>query len=202
MTMASTGCSVVQEREDSICITSSQTSTATEDMTTTATTTTTSMTTTTVATTTTTVRTEPMMNISTEPMPTAEIVTCCTTIPIIYNEEAETDIYISDLPITENERILLCNLVGREYGADYIPVEEKAKVVATVMNRINSDEYPDTIYDVVTQPYQFEGYIPYDEYTYQVTDSVIESVDYYFEHADEFGDYMYFYGDGQFNYFY
>ena len=135
-------------------------------------------------------------------MPTAEIVTCCTTIPIIYNEEAETDIYISDLPITENERILLCNLVGREYGADYIPVEEKAKVVATVMNRINSDEYPDTIYDVVTQPYQFEGYIPYDEYTYQVTDSVIESVDYYFEHADEFGDYMYFYGDGQFNYFY
>ena len=108
----------------------------------------------------------------------------------------------SKLPITETERILLCNLVGREYGSDWVSVYEKAKVVATVINRVNDSNFPNTIYDVVTQPNQFEGYIPNYSYTYQVTDSVIEAVDYYFAHPEEFGNYKYFYGDGTWNYFY
>ena len=107
----------------------------------------------------------------------------------------------SDLPITETERILLCNLVGREYGSDYVPIPEKAKVVAVVMNRVNSPLFPNTIYEVLTQPYQFSGYIASDEYSYQVTDSVIEAVDYYFAHTEEFGDWLYFEGDGYLNYF-
>lgn len=106
------------------------------------------------------------------------------------------------LPITETERILLCNLVGREYGSDWVSVYEKAKVVATVINRVNDPNFPNTIYDVITQPNQFEGYIPNYSYTYQVTDSVIEAVDYYFAHPEEFGNYKYFYGDGTYNYFY
>lgn len=107
----------------------------------------------------------------------------------------------SDLPITETERILLCNLVGREYGSDYVPIPEKAKVVAVVMNRVNSSLFPNTIYEVLTQPYQFSGYITSDEYSYQVTDSVIEAVDYYFAHTEEFGDWLYFEGDNVWNYF-
>lgn len=107
----------------------------------------------------------------------------------------------SDLPITEAERILLCNLVGREYGSDYVPIPEKAKVVAVVMNRVNSSLFPNTIYEVLTQPYQFSGYIASDEYSYQVTDSVIEAVDYYFAHTEEFGDWLYFEGDNVWNYF-
>lgn len=108
---------------------------------------------------------------------------------------------ISDLPITESERVMLCNLVGREYGSDYVPVPEKAKVVAVVMNRVNSSLFPNTIYEVLTQPYQFSGYIASDEYSYQVTDSVIEAVDYYFAHTEEFGDWLYFEGNGYLNYF-
>lgn len=107
----------------------------------------------------------------------------------------------SDLTITESERIMLCNLVGREYGSDYVPIPEKAKVVAVVMNRVNSPLFPNTIYEVLTQPYQFSGYIASDVYSYQVTDSVIESVDYYFSHAEEFGDWLNFEGDGSWNYF-
>lgn len=107
----------------------------------------------------------------------------------------------SDLPITETERILLCNLVGREYGSDCVPIPEKAKVVAVVMNRVNSPLFPNTIYEVLTQPYQFSGYIASDEYSYQVTDSVIEAVDYYFAHTEEFGDWLYFEGDNVWNYF-
>lgn len=106
-----------------------------------------------------------------------------------------------DLPITESERIMLCNLVGREYGSDWVSVYDKACVVATVMNRVNSASFPNTIYEVLVQPNQFTGYIPQDTYTYQVTDSCVEAVDYYFNHQDEFGNYLYFYGDGQRNYF-
>lgn len=107
----------------------------------------------------------------------------------------------SDLPITESERILLCNLVGREYGSDYVPIPEKAKVVAVVMNRVNSPLFPNTIYEVLVQPYQFSGYLASDEYSYQVTDSVIEAVNYYFSHTEEFGDWLYFEGDNVWNYF-
>ena len=115
-----------------------------------------------------------------------------------YAYEETTQIYST---ITEDERILLCNLVGREYGSDYVPVSEKAKVVATVMNRVKSPDFPDTIYGVVTQKGQFTGYVPYSYYTDKVTESVKESVEYYFSHSDEFGNYLYFYGDGKWNYF-
>lgn len=125
-----------------------------------------------------------------------------------YNIPTEIESYIepvcqdmSCLPITESERVMLCNLVGREYGSDYVPISEKAKVVAVVMNRVNSPLFPNTIYEVLTQPYQFSGYVASDVYSCQVTDSVIESVNYYFGHTEEFGDWLYFEGDGTWNYF-
>lgn len=103
--------------------------------------------------------------------------------------------------ISEIDRIMLCNLVAHEYGSDWVSVSEKAKVVAVVMNRVNSDLFPNTVYEVITQPNQFSGYIAQDSYTSKVTDSVIESVDYYFNHVSEFGSYLYFEGDGTYNYF-
>lgn len=121
-----------------------------------------------------------------------------------YEEEGEYE--YTQLPITEDERILLCNLVGREYGQDYISTYEKAKVVAVVMNRMRAGSaagFADTIYGVLTQPYQFSGYYVCYEYTWQVTDDVIAAVDYYFAHPEEFSsDIYYFYGDGYYNYFY
>ena len=131
-----------------------------------------------------------------------------TTTEIIEEDYYEEEEYeeVSTLPITEDERILLCNLVGREYGQDYISTYEKAKVVAVVMNRVRAGSaagFADTIYGVLTQPYQFSGYYVCYEYTWQVTDSVIEAVDYYFNHTDEFSStILYFYGDGYYNYFY
>ena len=150
-----------------------------------------STTTTTLTTTTTTLRTTTTTTLATS-------VTTYTTETVLVSQEE----YQTYLPITEYERILLCNLVGREYGSDYVPIEEKAKVVAVVMNRVNSPLYPDTIYDVVTQPLQFSGYVPYDSYTGDVTESVIEAVEYYFNNSTFFSPYiLYFEGDGQWNYF-
>lgn len=115
--------------------------------------------------------------------------------------ETETEVIVYSSAITEQERIMLCNLVAREYGSDWVSTYEKAKVVAVVMNRVNSNLFPNTIYEVLTQPNQFSGYIPYDYYTSRVTQSVQDSVDYYFSHTDEFGNYLYFEGDGTYNYF-
>lgn len=106
------------------------------------------------------------------------------------------------LPITEYERILLCNVVAREYGSDYVPTAEKAKVVAVVMNRVRDSRFPNDIYSVLTQPYQFSGYVAYNTYTSNVTTDVIAAVDYYFNHASEFStSILYFWGDGKWNYF-
>ena len=106
------------------------------------------------------------------------------------------------LPITEYERVLLCNLVAREYGSDYVPTAEKAKVVAVVMNRVRDSRFPNDIYSVLTQPYQFSGYVAYSSYTSKVTNDVIAAVDYYFNHTNEFStSILYFEGDGRWNYF-
>lgn len=109
---------------------------------------------------------------------------------------------IPALPITEYERILLCNVVAREYGSDYVPTAEKAKVVAVVMNRVKDSRFPNDIYSVLTQPYQFSGYVAYNTYTSNVTTDVIAAVDYYFNHTSEFStSILYFWGDGKWNYF-
>lgn len=101
--------------------------------------------------------------------------------------------------------ILLCNVVAHEYGADWVSVPEKAKVVEVVMNRVASNVYPDTIYKVLTQKSQFSGastYVNLGTYSKKVTESVKESVLYYFHHLDEFQQgYIGFYGDGRRNYF-
>lgn len=138
---------------------------------------------------------------------TTEVSTCnpivITTTEVV---EVETEPYVeqetSCLPITESERILLCNLVGREYNGYYVPLAEKAKVVAVVMNRVNSPLFPNSIREVLNQKGQFPGYLSDISYSSAVTESVIQSVYYYFSHISEFSTTILSYeGDGTWNYF-
>ena len=107
--------------------------------------------------------------------------------------------------ITDAERIYLCNVVGTEYGADWVSLYDKACVVATVMNRVHdggwSNGKPSTVYNVLTAPYQYNPAYAVPYYRYNVTQSVIDSVEYYFQHQDEFPHYTSFCGDGRRNYF-
>lgn len=118
------------------------------------------------------------------------------------------DIYVAEVEetVSDADFILLCNIVGHESGSDWITTYDKAKVVEVVMNRVKSPLYPDTIYGVITQPNQFSGawsYCDMNVYSDEVTDSVKESVSYYFKHNNEFQHgYMGFLGDGTQNYFY
>ena len=107
--------------------------------------------------------------------------------------------------VTEREYIMLCNVVGHEYGADWVPVEEKALVAEVIMNRVNSPAFPNTVYAVLTQKGQFAGIeylIEMETYSHYVTDSVREAVDLYLSDPSQFDHgYLFFNGDGRRNYF-
>jgi hypothetical protein len=107
--------------------------------------------------------------------------------------------------ITDTERIYLCNTVGAEYGSDWVPLYDKACVVATVMNRVHdggwSDGLPSTIYNVLTARYQYNPAYAVGYYRKNVTQSCIDAVEYYFEHMDQFPHYTSFWGDGTYNHF-
>lgn len=197
-----------EERNDVLCTTTSMITTTTQSTTsstTTSTTTTTTTATTTLTTTTsTTTQTSAQENIQAiDPEP-----------EYVEPEEEYVEEYVeiqeappasdssSGLPITDYERTLLRNVVAREYGSDWVPIEEKAKVVAVVINRVNSPSYPNTIEGVLTQPYQFSGYYACSYEWSNVTPSVRDAVDYYFAHSGEFGSWTGFWGDGTYNHFY
>lgn len=103
--------------------------------------------------------------------------------------------------VSYDDAVRLANTVGSEYGSDWVAVSEKAKVVATVINRVNSSRWPNTVYDVLVQPYQYDSSYADTYFHGNVTASCIEAVDYYFEHSDEFGNIQSFWGDGTWNHF-
>lgn len=153
--------------------------------------------------------------------PTPAVVTLLTTTPVIETmtepaviepiEAEPVDAITSAYPVSDAEYVWLCNLVGHEYGSDWVPVAEKAKVVAVVINRVNSPQFPNDVWSVLTAPYQFTGFSSYGTggYTQQVTQSVKDAVDYYFANPDEYPNWLYFDGNhyapdgsGPYNYFY
>lgn len=116
-----------------------------------------------------------------------------------YNDET-----ISDNCLTDYEYIMLCNAVAYEAGSDWIPTSEKAKVAEVIMNRVTSPEFPDTIYDVLTQEGQFVGvwhYVTLTDYSYKVTEDVKSAVNMALESDYINHGYLFFEGDGTQNYF-
>jgi hypothetical protein len=160
---------------------------------TTTSTTTNSTTSTTTTSTTTTTLTEETTLITQQVTENQTIAIPTETVPVESDSVVEVN---STYPITEYERILLCNIVANESGSDWISIYDKACVVACVINRVNDSRFPNSIEEVLTQPYQFSGYYASDCYYPTVTDACIQAVDYYFEHSNEFGDYLYFEGNG------
>ena len=115
-------------------------------------------------------------------------------------------VFSSGLVKGSRDYILLCNCVGAEAGSDWIDEFEKACVAEVVLNRVESQLYPGTVFDVLNQEGQFQGasgYIYLDGYSYQVTESVICAVDMYLEegYINNNHNYLSFFGDGEHNYF-
>lgn len=109
------------------------------------------------------------------------------------------------ITVTDREYCMLCNVVGHEYGANWVPEADKALVVEVILNRVNSPAFPNTIYDVLMQRNQFAGLeylVNMDGMSGYVTDSVKAAVDLYLADPTQFSHgYLYFNGDGYRNYF-
>lgn len=104
--------------------------------------------------------------------------------------------------VSKNDFVQLCNLVGREYGSDFVPEKEKALVCLTVLNRVESGIFPDTIEAVISQPGQYEGELSRGYYSDKVTESVREAVMMALNGEIEPNDYIFYWGDGRTNHFY
>lgn len=119
-----------------------------------------------------------------------------------YNEDESESTYAAQgsYNISDWEYTLLCRIVSSEYGADWVPVEEKAKIVASVMAMVYNPNYPDTIegvLDVSCAPWGFDKY-----YDYYMSDSIYAAVDYYFTSGAYDGwTCTSWSGDGTWNYF-
>ena len=119
-----------------------------------------------------------------------------------YNEDESESTYAAQgsYNISDWEYTLLCRIVSSEYGSDWVPVEEKAKIVASVMAMVYNPNYPDTIeevLDVACVPWGFNKY-----YDYYMSDSIYAAVDYYFTSGAYDGwTCTSWSGDGTWNYF-
>lgn len=184
--------------------TTETTTTEEETTTTTSTTTTTETETTTTSTaTTTTVLTTTKPKTTTAKTTTkATTKTTTSTVATESSSTQSTTVSSNNLPITQAEFYMLANLVAHEYGADWVTLHEKAKVVATVMNRVRMSKFPNTVREVILQKNQY-CWVPDSYYWKRTTQSCKDAVTYYFQHTNEFSSKITsFYGDGWVNHFY
>lgn len=107
--------------------------------------------------------------------------------------------YLTNVYIDEYSRQLLAEIVYHEYGADWVPIEEQARIASGVMNRVYDDRFPSTVYDVLTAPGQFSGYWPG---CCTPTQQCYDAVDYYFANQGDFDGCNSWTGDGTWNHFY
>ena len=120
-------------------------------------------------------------------------------------EETEPEAAEQTRTITDAEYIMICNVVGHEYGANWISEYDKALVVEVIMNRVYSSKFPNTVYGVLMQKGQFPGLsklVNLGSFSRQVTPSVKAAVDLYFDQPERFQHgYLFYSGDGHRNYF-
>lgn len=139
-----------------------------------------------------------------------EIVTECVTeatteITTEVTTEAATEPVVeeSTLPITDQEFILIANVISHEAGCSWIGEYERACIVAAIMNRVNDSRWPGTIDEVVHQPYQMFN-VPYYRVDYSgIGTEVIDNAIYaYFNGTYDCGSINSWWGDGRNNHFY
>ena len=73
--------------------------------------------------------------------------------PVVVDEPAPVEEAYP--PYTDEELELLALVIYQEAGADYCSDDTRLKVGTVVMNRVESDAYPDTLREVVLQPAQY-----------------------------------------------
>lgn len=193
------------------CHSSKSTGSNAEQPPTVVTTTTTALTTTTITTmsTTTTTTTTVTVTETTTPVATTTLTTVAETIPAVTEIETEPEIVAesetveSSLPITEQDWVLIANVVSHEAGCSWISEYERVCIVAAIMNRVNDPRFPNTVDAVLHQRGQFFDVpylrVDYSGIGYAPIDDAIKA---YFDSKYDCGNINSWCGNGRNNKFY
>lgn len=122
---------------------------------------------------------------------------------IIPTEEVFVEEVPSALPLSEQDYILIANVVSHEAGSSWISTYERAQIVAAIMNRVADSRFPDTVDSVVHQPGQMFD-VPYERIDYSGIgyESIDEAIALYFSSPSDYGSINCWCGNGTNNYFY
>jgi hypothetical protein len=146
---------------------------------------------------------------TTETTTTTETPTEATTAEVIPATEAVTDsvevrpVIESALPISEQDRILIGNVISHEAGSAWIGEYERVCIVAAIMSRVADSRFPNTVDGVLHQSGQFFD-VPYYRVDYSGIgfEPIDRAIDAYFNGEYSCGNINSWSGDGQHNYFY
>lgn len=73
-----------------------------------------------------------------------------------YTAHWDEDVSDNTLQISQDDAVRLMKISESEAGTE--GVHGRYLVMRVIINRLYSDEYPDTIKEIITQPHQFESY--------------------------------------------
>ena len=168
------------------------------ECTTTSTTTTTTMTASTTTTSTTTTETM-IVSQSTAQIETQPYVVEVTTAAV---EPQPVEINNS-LPISEQDYILIANVISHEAGSSWISTYNRSQIVAAIMNRVADSRFPNTVDGVVHQQGQMFD-VPYYRVDYSGIgyEPIDEAIDMYFSGEYDYGSITSWWGNGTENIFY
>ena len=140
---------------------------------------------------------------------TTETPTKVTTAEVIPATEAVTDsvevqpVIERSLPISEQDHVLIGNVISHEAGSAWISEYERVCIVAAIMNRVADSRFPNTVDGVLHQSGQFFD-VPYYRVDYSGIgfEPIGRAIDAYFNGEYSCGNINSWSGDGSHNYFY
>lgn len=124
--------------------------------------------------------------------------------PYVVEPQTETEVQSAgDLPISEQDYILIANVISHEAGSSWISTYNRSQIVAAIMNRVSDSRFPNTVDGVVHQQGQMFD-VPYYRVDYSGIghEPIDEAINMYFSGEYDYGSITSWYGDGVNNYFY
>ena len=124
--------------------------------------------------------------------------------PYVVEPQTEADVQSAgDLPISEQDYILIANVISHEAGSSWISTYNRSQIVAAIMNRVSDSRFPNTVDGVVHQQGQMFD-VPYYRVDYSGIgyEPIDEAIDMYFSGKYDYGSITSWWGNGVENVFY
>lgn len=124
--------------------------------------------------------------------------------PYMVEPQTEAEVQSAgDLPISEQDYILIANVISHEAGSSWISTYNRSQIVAAIMNRVSDSRFPNTVDGVVHQQGQMFD-VPYYRVDYSGIgyEPIDEAIEMYFSGEYDYGSITSWWGNGVENVFY